>query len=96
MELKGPEEFTYDKDLNARIGKMENVTSDINDLPVGSSLIPMSSFKQVEKTNIFALSDEYGLKDFAFLSEDETRIYCTSNTAKRLLEKRNKEKTDLI
>jgi len=67
----------------------------ISDLPVGSSLIPMSAFKQLERSCVFAIDDDYSnLKDFLWIGkrkningEEFTVFYCKRSFAEKLLEK---------
>jgi acyl-CoA synthetase (AMP-forming)/AMP-acid ligase II len=74
---------------------LEKVEMTIEDLPVGSHLIPMSAFKQVGKTSVFAIPDDYiNLKNFLWVSERKdangkefTAFYCKESFSKELVAK---------
>ena len=68
----------------------------MEDLEIGTSLIPMSAFKQVDKTSVFAIPDDYipNIKNFLWVgkrkdvNDKEFEVfYCKESFAKEFVSK---------
>ena len=76
---------------SVRIGTLKKAQLDFNKMPVGTILIPMSSFKRLDDSNAFVIDDELApdeMGDFCFVedTEDEVKkIYCKRSYGEKLL-----------
>ena len=75
---------------------LETKNISMDDLEIGSTLIPMSAFKQVDKTCVFAIPDDYvsNMKNFLWVGKKEDIngkefevFYCKESFAKEFVSK---------
>lgn len=75
---------------------LEEKEMTMEDLEVGSTLIPMSAFKQVDKTSVFAIPDDYipNMKNFLWVGKKKDVngkelevFYCKESFSKEFISK---------
>lgn len=80
FKVKEPEGLTA--------AKLVSVESTLNDIPVGTTLIPMSMFKQLRGTRFFVLDDDEApldMSDTILQSQDGERYYSKRSVAERVM-----------
>ena len=77
----------------------------MEDIEAGSILIPMSAFKQVDKTSIFAIPDDYipNMKNFLWVGKKKdvngkefTAFYCKEAFSKELMAKLKEDDAEAL
>ena len=91
-------------EMKVATASLETKEITMEDLEIGTSLIPMSAFKQVDKTSVFAIPDDYiNLKNFLWVGKRKdangkefTVFYCKESFSKELVAKIKEDDTEAL